>query len=128
MAGRRASGEMCSDFYRAESGTEVRGAGVKARETRTGLRAGAGGPRAREARALRRRGARGPDAGDPGAPSPKLAPPGDLGPSEGSLRTRLGVKWELSSLWRYGPNPCRAVRHGVQERLRKAGCRPAERS
>ena len=35
---------MCSDFHRAESGTEVRGAGVKARETRTGLRAGAGGP------------------------------------------------------------------------------------
>lgn len=39
----RASGEMCSDFHRAESGTEVRGAGVKARETRTGPRAGAGG-------------------------------------------------------------------------------------
>ena len=80
---RRASGEMCSDFHRAESGTEVRGAGVKARETRTGPRVGAGGQRAREARGLRRRRRAGPGPLRPWCPVPQICAPRRLGALRG---------------------------------------------
>lgn len=89
----RASGEMCSDFHRAESGTEVRGAGVKARETRTGPRAGAGGQRAWEARALRRRRRRaGPGRRRPWCPVPQTCVPRRPGALRGLTAYTTGCK------------------------------------
>lgn len=72
---RGAFGTMCSDLHRAESGTEVRGAGVGAREKTTGPRAGGGG---RKRRGLAGGAARGlEDARHPGpaTPAPPLASP-----------------------------------------------------